>query len=203
MAKDQGLTPKQEAFVNEYLIDRNATRAAIRAGYSAKTAQEQSSRLLSNVMVSATIAERTLKLANKLEITAERVLQELARMAFFDPRKLFDDDGRPVHLSQLDEDTARAIVGVDRVMVGNEDVGYGEVQKIKLGDKKGALELIGRHLAMWNDKIKVDAAVQTVTKIIKVPLKQYAAEQEAQAVQTGPTLTGGAIKVPTKWKTPT
>ncbi len=202
MAKDQGLTEKQALFVREYRVDRNATQAAIRAGYSAATAEQQGSRLLRNVQVSAAIAEQTKEQADRLEITAERVLMELARMAFFDARKLFDADGRPIPLTELDEDTARAIVGVDRVMIGNEDVGYGEVQKVKLADKKGALELIGRHLAMWNDKIKVDAAVQTVTKVIKVPLKQYAAEQEAAKVAEGPQLKGGAIKVPVKWTSP-
>jgi hypothetical protein len=76
------LTPKQERFVAEYLIDLNATQAAIRAGYSADTAKQQGSRLLTNADVAAAVAARQVKVGNKLEITAERVADELSRIAF-------------------------------------------------------------------------------------------------------------------------
>ena len=72
-----GLTPKQSAFVLEFLIDLNATQAAIRAGYSAKTAQEQSSRLLSNVMVQEVIQAAQDKRAIKLELDADWVLGKI------------------------------------------------------------------------------------------------------------------------------
>jgi phage terminase small subunit len=77
-----GLTPKQERFVLEYLVDLNATQAAMRAGYSKKTAQEQSSRLLSNVMVSEAIAKGMQALAKQTGVTAERVIAELALVGF-------------------------------------------------------------------------------------------------------------------------
>ena len=77
-----GLTPKQERFVHEYLVEVNATKAAIRAGYSKKTAQEQSSRLLSNVMVSAAIAKGMKLLAEKTGVAAEKVIAELALIGF-------------------------------------------------------------------------------------------------------------------------
>lgn len=76
-ATDRPLTPKQERFVSEYLIDLNATQAAIRAGYSVKTAQEQASRLLSNVMVADAVAAGARKHTAKAEITAQDVLQGL------------------------------------------------------------------------------------------------------------------------------
>lgn len=76
-----GLTPKQAAFVREYLVDRNATQAAIRAGYSAHTAQEQGSRLLSNVMVAAEVANRETKAAVKAEITEAEVIKGLKDIA--------------------------------------------------------------------------------------------------------------------------
>jgi len=76
------LTPKQERFVAEYLIDLNATQAAIRAGYSEKTAQQQSSRLLLNVVVQEAIAKGQNKTAAKLEITKERIVEELAKIGF-------------------------------------------------------------------------------------------------------------------------
>ncbi len=81
------LTPKQERFVAEYLIDLNATQAAIRAGYSEKTAQQQGSRLLLNVLVQEAIAKGREKTAAKLEITKERIVEELAKIAFADIRK--------------------------------------------------------------------------------------------------------------------
>nr|WP_312967783.1 terminase small subunit [Brucella intermedia] len=76
------LTPKQERFVAEYLIDLNATQAAIRAGYSEKTAQQQGSRLLLNVVVQEAIAKGREKTAAKLEITKERIVDELAKIGF-------------------------------------------------------------------------------------------------------------------------
>ena len=76
------LTPRQQRFVEEYLVDLNATRAAIRAGYSRKTAQEQSSRLLSNVMVAAAVATAQAKRSERTEITQDRVLTELAKIGF-------------------------------------------------------------------------------------------------------------------------
>ena len=76
------LTPKQRRFVNEYLIDLNATQAAIRAGYSKKTAQQIGAENLSKPVIQAEIQKRQTKLQNKLEITQERVLQELASIAF-------------------------------------------------------------------------------------------------------------------------
>ena len=76
------MTPEQERFVHEYLVDVNATQAAIRAGYSKKTAQEQSSRLLSNVMVSEAIAKGMQALAEKTGVTAEKVIAELALIGF-------------------------------------------------------------------------------------------------------------------------
>ncbi len=203
----QGLTPKQAAFVAEYLTDLNATQAAKRAGYSAHTCNEQGARLLANVSVRSAIDAALAKRAEKLEITADRVLTELARLAFFDARNLFDDDGNPIKVPDLDEDSARAIVGMDVVMIGNAEMGIGQVQKVKLADKKGALELLGKHIGLFKNELKISGGLETTTKVIKVPLKQYAAEQEqaARAAQTkeGMPMTAGAIAVPLKgWKRP-
>jgi phage terminase small subunit len=152
-AKGGGVTPKQAAFVREYLIDLNATQAAIRAGYSAKTAEQQGPRLLGNAGVSAAIAEAQQARANRLEITADRVLQELARIAFFDPRKLLKDDGEPVPLQELDDDTAAAIGGLETATERErgEDGGMTYVRKYKIVSKDAALGLAMRHLGMLKD----------------------------------------------------
>lgn len=133
------LNPKQEKFVLEYLKDLNATQAAIRAGYSKKTAGSQAFDLLKKPEIAQAIADKHGKTLNKLEVTAERIIQERARLAFFDPRKLFDDKGEPIHVSQLDDDTAAAIAGMDVVTQGNGDVGFATVLKVKLADKNASL----------------------------------------------------------------
>ncbi len=87
-ARQLGLTEKQQRFVDEYLVDLNATQAAIRAGYSAGTAQEQSSRLLSNVMVQRAISDARQAQQERTQITADRVISELGLIAFADAREL-------------------------------------------------------------------------------------------------------------------
>jgi len=154
--KIKKLTPKQETFVREYLIDLNSTQAAIRAGYSAKTADRIGPELLGKTCVADAIQAGMDKRAAKTGITAERVLNEIAKLAFFDPRKMFDDAGEPIHVSQLDDDTAAAIAGLEVVTKGNDEIGYASVMKVKLADKSKNLELLGRHLKLFTDKSEVD-----------------------------------------------
>lgn len=149
----RGLTDKQSRFVEEYLIDLNGTQAAIRAGYSAKTAGWICQELLTKTHIQQAIQKRRTALSKKVEITQERVLQEYARIAFFDPRKVFDSTGAPRPIHELDDDTAAAIVGLEVVQVGNAEVGVGDVLKYKMADKKGALDSVARHLGMFNDKL--------------------------------------------------
>ena len=154
--KERGLTPKQARFVDEYLKDLNATQAAIRAGYSAKTAEQQGPRVLGYVGVASAIAKRIKARSDRTEITQDRVLQEYARLAFLDPAKLFDESGRPLPIQQMDEDTRRAIIGVDVATVGNDQMGVGEVLKLRLADKRAALDSVARHLGMFNDKLDLN-----------------------------------------------
>ncbi len=97
--------------------------------------------------------------STKAQVNVERVLQEMARIAFFDARKLFDDSGAPLDISALDDDTAAVVVGCDVVTVGNAEMGVGQIRKIKLADKGKGLEMLARHLAMFKDvlEVKVDA----------------------------------------------
>lgn len=164
---DDDLTPKQRAFADEYLIDLNATQAATRAGYSEKTACEQGSRLLSNVKVKSYIEKRIKDREMRTEITQDRVLQELARIAFFDIRKLYTEDGSLKNPADLDDDTAAALAGIDVVeMQGGAQVSAEEgaqhvpmfTKKTKAWDKKGALELAMRHLGMLKDKTEITGA---------------------------------------------
>lgn len=154
--KIKTLTPKQETFVREYLIDLNSTQAAIRAGYSAKTAKVMGCENLTKPDIQEAIQKAMADRSEKTNITAERVLNEIAKLAFFDPRKMFDDAGEPIHVSQLDDDTAAAIAGLEVVTKGNDEIGYASVMKVKLADKSKNLELLGRHLKLFTDKSEVD-----------------------------------------------
>jgi phage terminase small subunit len=153
-----GLNLRQQRFVAEYLTDFNATQAAIRSGYSAHTASSQGERLLRNVEVAAAIGQAAKKTATKLELTRDRVLQETARIAFFDARKLFRDDGSPKSLHELDDDTAAAISGLDVLEEFENREGertqVGVIKKYRIADKNNALERAAKLLALFGDHNK-------------------------------------------------
>jgi phage terminase small subunit len=88
------LGPRQERFVEAYLVDLNATRAAIRAGHSPRTAEAQGSRLLSHVKVQRAVTARMAARSQRTEVAADRTLLEIARLAFSDLRRPFHEDGR-------------------------------------------------------------------------------------------------------------
>ena len=149
--KPNQLTPKQKRFVAEYLVDLNATQAYIRAGYCAKHADVAGPRLLGNVGVAKAIEEKQQKKLAKLEISAERLDQEAARLAFFDIRKLYRPDGTLIPINELDEDTARAIVGLDVSIVGSEEDGFSIIRKYKTASKEKGIELLYRRLGLLKD----------------------------------------------------
>ena len=143
------LNEKQQRFVQEYLVDLNATQAALRAGYSAKTAYSSGPRLLGHVGVQAAITAGRQALEARTGITQERVLAELAKIGFSDIRKIFDDTGRLKLPGELDDETAGAIASIEVV---TRSLGEGEVEyihKIKASDKRAALVDIGKHLGMF------------------------------------------------------
>ena len=156
IAAAKKLTPKQKRFVSEYLIDLNATQAAIRAGYSPKTANEQGARLLANVSIAKAIQEARDKRQQRTEITQDRVLQEYARLAFYDPRKLFQPDGTPKPIEELDTDTAAVLAGLEVREefegTGQDRVFIGYTKKYKLANKLGALDSLAKHLGMLDGK---------------------------------------------------
>ena len=156
MTTTRKFTPKQSAFVEEFAIDMNATQAAIRAGYSAKTAKEQATRLLSNVNIAAEIARGRAERSERTGISADRVLQELARIAFFDVRKALNPDGTMKPLSELDDDTAAAIAGLELSEIrDSEGSPIGVLKKLKFCEKLGALDKLARHLGLLQDKLKI------------------------------------------------
>ncbi len=157
-----GLSAKQRKFADEYLLDLNASAAYKRAGYKGvgNSAASCASRMLTHAGVAAYIRERQMALQEKTEITQERVILEYARIAFLDPRKFFDAQGGLIPITELDAGTAAALAGMDVSMArdGKDEDGkpaYVAVHKIKMVDKKGALDSLARTLGMFRDQITV------------------------------------------------
>lgn len=150
------LTAKQERFVAEYLIDLNATQAAIRAGYSEKTAHVIGPENLGKPIIQGAISEAQAKRAERTEITQDRVLSELAKIGFSDLRKVVTTHGSLIDVQDWDDDTAGAIASVEVVKRPSGE--YDEdnkpildhVAKIKTWDKLSALEKLGKHLGMFS-----------------------------------------------------
>jgi phage terminase small subunit len=149
------LTEKQKQFVEEYLIDLNATQAAIRAGYSAKTADQQGSRMLTNVKVQQAIAERMAERSKRTGVNQDRVVLELAKIAFVKMTDIVDSNGKI--RDDATEDDLSCIEGI-KYKHSDTDTGYSVEREVKIGSKLKALELLGKHLGMWNDKLDVNIA---------------------------------------------
>ena len=145
------LSPKQERFVAEYLLDLNAAAAARRAGYSAKTAEQQGSRLLSNVKGAEAIATAQQSRTQRTQVDADWVLRRLHGEAMADLAELFDAEGRLRPVADWPEVWRRGlVVGIESFEEyagrGEERTAVGMVRKIKLSDRVKHVELIGRHV---------------------------------------------------------
>lgn len=128
----------------------NATQAAIKAGYSPKTAQEQSSRLLSDVIVSDAIKARQGVLAKKFELRTEDVLRELARIVHADPRKAFDAQGNLLPVNEWPDEVAAMVASIETDEIkGEGGCVMGVTRKIKLWDKNAAIEKAMKHLGQY------------------------------------------------------
>lgn len=132
-------------FAREYLIDLNAKQAAIRAGYSPRTAEQQASRLLVNIKVAPLIAAGMRAREARVDVTADRVLRELARVAFADIGEAFAEDGSLLPVKQIPIDTRRALASIDSDELREDGAAVGMVRKVKLADKLRALEMLAKH----------------------------------------------------------
>jgi phage terminase small subunit len=152
------LNHRQAQFVEEYLIDLNATQAALRSGYSPKTAYSIGFENLKKPDIQEAIQKRREELQKALHITQERILQEEARLAFLDVGSLFDENDNLLPVHEIPEDARRAIAGIeitDRVVLGEQskkervkDV----KRKYRVFDKGRALERISKHLGLYAPK---------------------------------------------------
>lgn len=148
------LTSKQKRFIEEYLIDLNATQAAIRAGYSPNSAQEIGSENLSKPIIKNEIDKAIAQRSRRTGISQDRVLRELAKIAFVNPSDVIDFGQATVKNSASEDDLA-TIASVKVKTIPTED-GDIEEREVKLYDKLKALDLIGKHLGMFKDKVEID-----------------------------------------------
>lgn len=144
------LTAKQQTFVEEYLIDLNATQAAIRAGYSAKNADKIGSELLGKTRVAEAVSMAMAERSRRTGINQDRILQEIAKLALVNIDDVVDLRTGKVKGSATKEDLAC----IQSIKIKPTE--FGEEREIKFYDKKGSLELAGKHLGMFKDKLEMD-----------------------------------------------
>lgn len=143
-----GLTAKQSIFVDEYLIDGNATRAAIAAGYAEGSARVTGCRLLANPNIAKAIAKAQEARSKRTEITADKVLRELAKLGFSNMEDFASVDekgGATLNLKDISRDQFAAVTELTTDSIGEVVTRM----KIKLADKRANLELLGKHLGMF------------------------------------------------------
>lgn len=149
------LSPKQARFVAEYLIDLNAAKAYIRAGYSPKNAETHGPRLARNGQIASAIGQGKAKQLDTAELSAVRVLEEYRRLAFSDARQFWHPDGRLKAMQELTAEQGAVLAGFEAV-IKNAAAGDGvtdTVHKIKLWDKNKALECLAKHFGLLEDKV--------------------------------------------------
>jgi phage terminase small subunit len=149
-----GLTPKQQSFCEEYLIDKNATQAAIRAGYSEKTAYSIGNENLSKPEIMAFLDQAIAAQSKRTLITADRVLEEIAKLAFFNMEDVLDDTGAMKPLNTWSRDSLATVQELTDDTLRSEGEAVLMRRKVKLSDKKANLELLGRHLKLFTDKVE-------------------------------------------------
>lgn len=190
------LTPKQQRFVEEYLVDLNATQAAVRAGYSAKTARQIGDENLSKPDIAEAIGKAIAEQSERTGISADRVLTELAKIGFSDIRRavkwfsqanvaMIDategeiEDGSVrfavanqvelISSADIDDETAAAISEISMTDKGG--------LRVKFHDKRAALVDLGRHLALFTDKVQHGADPALTEAITKAMSPRQAAEK--------------------------
>ena len=169
------LTDKQELFAREYLKDLNATQAAIRAGYSVKTAQEQASRLLSNVMVQSHISELKAERNEEVGIDATYVLRRLVEIDQMDVLDILLPNGELKPIKDWPKTWRTTLSGMDVTEMAGDDPGF--LKKIKWPDKVKNLELLGKHVTVQAFKENVKTEQSGALQVVNYTPADYAAAQ--------------------------
>lgn len=169
------MTKKQKRFVEEYLIDLNATQAAIRAGYSPLTARDIGCENLTKPNIQEAIDKAIAERSRRTGVNADRVVRELAKIAFVNAGEVVDFD-TAILMDKISEDDMAAIQSV-KVKTFGED---GVEREVKLADKLKALELLGKHLGLFKDKVELDGTVKADMSALSDVLDQLKGEDSAE-----------------------
>lgn len=145
-----GFTDKEEAFIREYPKDNNGTKAATRAGYSEKSAKNTAAKLMAKSTIREAIAKTKMTAAERCGISLDRVLLEYKRLAFYDPKRMYDDEGNLKSVHDIDDDTAAAIAGISNEELfegrGENRKHVGTLKHVRIFEKKAALTDLMKHL---------------------------------------------------------
>lgn len=168
------LTEKQKRFCEEYMIDLNGTQAAIRAGYNAKTAESQASRLLRNAKVQEYVKALRESQKKKTDLTKEMIVEELRRILMSDIRGFYREDGSLKPINELTNEQAAALAGVETDEIWGMEVGgegiqkkkLGETKKIKRYDKIAAAAQINKMMG-WNAPEKIEHSGDSFLDFLK------------------------------------
>lgn len=156
-AKIGKLTIKQKRFAEEYLVDLNSAAAIQRAGYKVKPqhAGKLGHRTLQSPAVQEYIAELTAERSKRTQITADRVLEEIAKVAFVNIADFIDDDGRMLPPGNINRENMATVQELTERVYGGDENPIVE-RKYKLNDKMNALEKLGKHLKLFTDKVETE-----------------------------------------------
>lgn len=154
------LNEKQKRFCEEYLIDLNATQAAIRAGYSVNRASEMGYQLLQKTTVQNEISKEMAERSKRTGVNQDRIVQELARLAFCKITDVADRNGGIKENASEDDLACIETIKVKRSKTDNGSLC--EEREVKISSKVKALELLGKHLGMWNDKVDINMTLPIV-----------------------------------------
>lgn len=166
-----GLTPMQAAFVSHYVIEKNATEAAKKAGYSEKTAYAIGSENLKKPEIRSAIDEKFRQLNERLDFRADRVLLELARMVDVDIARAYDEKGNLLPIHQIPEDVRRCIESVETTdEMGPPDPEGNPtmitVRKVKFVSRKSTVELALKHFKLLTDKVEHSGTIGLESLIV-------------------------------------
>lgn len=161
------LTDKQARFVDEYLVDLNATQAAVRAGYSAKTASVIGAENLAKPNIQKAIQARQEELKIKTEITQEWVVERYRRIVEgCDKRLFFNNDGSVKPPSEWSAEMGMAVAYFEVQELGDEGLAV-SVSKLRFQDARAALDSLARHLGMFKDKVEVSVDVSLAERLVR------------------------------------